>query len=277
MTFTSRDSAAAAFLLLLLTPVAAGAADVSDYVLRGGFSNTAVRWDGVNFGVHAGVSNMDTDFGNSNGQQVAYILRNTIVEAEYAPSGWTTLPGSITNGQSYGAFLGYSSQWEQLVLGVDLAYNRTSGIQSSASDSIARQFATSDGFYNNLTINASSSIKLIDYATFRGRAGYALGQFLPYAIVGVAVGRFNYVTSTNVISSGTDVSGGGGSDYSTNDTLTDAKDNAIVAGFVAGLGLDVAITPNTFVRGEWEFVGFMPVNGIRVNLNTARVGIGVRF
>ena len=46
-----------------------------------------------------------------------------------------------------------------------------------------------------MTIKAQSSIKLVDYATLRARAGYAFGQFLPYALVGGAVGRFNYSTS----------------------------------------------------------------------------------
>ena len=44
----------------------------------------------------------------------------------------------------------------------------------------------------------SSSIKLIDYGTFRGRAGYAFGQFLPYAVLGGAVGRFNYTNTSTV-------------------------------------------------------------------------------
>ena len=44
----------------------------------------------------------------------------------------------------------------------------------------------------------TSQMKLIDYGTLRGRAGYAFGQFLPYAFFGGAVGRFNYSTSTTV-------------------------------------------------------------------------------
>ena len=39
---------------------------------------------------------------------------------------------------------------------------------------------------------ASSSLKLIDYATGRVRAGYAFGQFLPYGAAGIAVGQHKF-------------------------------------------------------------------------------------
>ena len=48
-------------------------------------------------------------------------------------------------------------------------------------------------------------------------------------------------------------------------TENNDKDNAIVGGFTVGLGMDVAILPNVFLRGEWEFVGFAQVNGIRTS------------
>jgi opacity protein-like surface antigen len=236
-----------------------------------------MRWDGLQLGAHIGVGSMNTDFGNSTGPMIAYILRNTVVENEMSPSSWTTLPGNTTNGRTYGAFIGYNLQWDALVLGFDLAYNRTSGFEAGASDSMSRQFKTSDGFYNDVTVNAQSSARLIDYATFRGRAGYAFGQFLPYAVLGAAVGRFNYTNTAEVIASGTDVSGGGGSPYSLDQTQTESKNNAFAAGFVTGLGVDVAVLPNVFLRAEWEYTIFAPVGGIRTQLNTGRVGIGVRF
>ncbi len=110
------------------------------------------------------------------------------------------------------------------------------------------------------------------------RAGYAIGQFLPYAMVGAAVGRFNYSNTATVIASGIDASGGGGHLLPFGpETQGDSKDNAIVGGFVVGLGMDVALLPNVFLRGEWEFVAFAPVSGIRANINTGRVGLGVKF
>ena len=263
--------------LLLAASVGKAADWPEDVPLRGSFPAGPIRWDGVNFGAHIGASVMDTAFGSSNSSQVAYILRNTTIENEFAPSGWTTLPSNITTSASYGGFLGYSVQWAELVLGVDLGYNRLTSMDASASDTISRQFITSDGYNNAVTINATTSVKLVDYATLRGRAGYAIGQFLPYAVLGAAVGRFNYAITTNVITDGIDVSGGGGLPFHTNDTLSVSKDNAYAAGFLAGLGMDVAILPNVFLRGEWEFITFTAISGIRSNIHTARAGVGVRF
>ena len=61
----------------------------------------------------------------------------------------------------------------------------------SAITALSAMQMTADGFGGVF----SSSLKLTDYATFRGRAGYAFGQFLPYAFVGAAVGRMNYSTT----------------------------------------------------------------------------------
>ena len=270
---------AAAGLLLAAVPLERSmAADWVDDTLRGSYSAKGLRWEGFNLGVQMGVSNMNTDFGNSTSALVAYSLRNTTVENEFSPSTWTTLPSNTTNGRQYGAFLGYNWQWDQLVVGLDLAYNRTSGsFTASASDTISRQVTTSANVNEAITIAAQSSIKLVDYATMRARAGYAIGQFLPYAFVGGAVGRLNYANTATVHDVGTPLSGSTVMAFDTWDTQSSSKDGAIVGGFTTGLGLDVALTPNIFLRGEWEFVAFAPVGGIRASINTARVGIGARF
>jgi len=262
----------AALALVLIAPGGAAAQGLDDTFLRGSVGS----WEGTNFGVHMGMSNMNTDFGNGTSSLIAFILRNTAVEDEFAPSNWTTLPSNTTNGRQYGAFLGYNFQWDRLVVGFDGAYNRLSSMGSSASDSISRSGFTSDGIHHILTIDAQSSLKLIDYATLRARAGYAFGQFLPYAVLGGAVGRFNYSNSATV----TDIQTPPAPQLPFTFgpvTATNSKDGAIVGGFLAGLGVDVAILPNMFMRAEWEFIAFAPVNGIRANINTGRVGIGLKF
>ncbi|HTQ83837.1 MAG TPA: outer membrane beta-barrel protein [Pseudolabrys sp.] len=265
--------------LMFLAPGRAHAADLD--VLRGSFSNPFVtssyrRWDGVNLGVQFGITNMSTDFGSSTSSEVAFILRNSTLESEAAPSNWTTLPNDETNGRNYGLFLGYSVQWDQLVVGFDAAYNRASSVDGSASDSINRSVTTSDGVNHNVTITAKSSMNLIDYATLRARAGYAIGQFLPYAFAGGAVGRFNYANTATVTSIETPPAPAAPFTYGPI-TQSDSKDNAILGGFTAGLGLDVALLPNVFLRGEWEFVGFAQVDGIRSTINSGRIGLGMRF
>ena len=262
--------------LILLAPGHAAAADM-DW-LRGSFtspfsSSSYSQWDGLNFGVHIGVGSMSTDFGNSTGDLVAFMLRNSTLEAQASPSSWTVLPNDLTNSMSYGLFLGYNYQMEQLVLGLDGTYTRLNSMTAQVADSITR-IVTVDGNPNTVTIDANSQNKLIDYATLRVRAGYAFGQFQPYAFVGGAVGRFNYAVNATV----TDVvSIGGVPQPPVVFSGSNAKDNAIVGGFTLGLGLDVAILPNVFLRGEWEYVGFAQVNGIRSTINSGKIGLGVRF
>ena len=48
-------------------------------------------------------------------------------------------------------------------------------------------------------------------------------------------------------------------------------------GYAAGLGLDVALLPNVFLRAEWEYVQFIPVEDFKIHLNTGRVGVGIKF
>ena len=230
-------------LLTAGSSVAIAADWIDDVPLRGAISGGPMRWDGVNFGVQGGGSVMNTAFGGTTSSQVAYLLRNTTIENEFSPSGWATLPSTDTTSASYGAFIGYSVQWDALVLGVDAAYNRNSSLEAAATDSISRQFTTSDGFDNNVTVTATALVKLVDYATLRGRAGYAIGQFLPYAFLGVAVGRFNYASTARVQADGTPPVGGPGVPFSLDLTSSEGKNNAFVAGVTAGLGLDVAIMP----------------------------------
>jgi outer membrane immunogenic protein len=272
-----RPVAALAAMLLAVFAMSAHAADLDDLSwLRGtvGSDGAVMSWRGVNLGASVGVSNLNADFGHATQSLVAYSLRNTLLEQEFAPENWTTLPKTTTNSMQYGAFLGYNMQWDSLVLGLDLGYNHLNSMQAGTSDTIARQVTTSDTAVHDVTINSSASLRLIDYATFRARAGYVFGQFLPYAIIGGAVGRFNYTASATVTDLWT--LNGVTTNYAPG-TQTDTKNNAFAAGFVTGLGLDVALLPNVFLRAEWEYTIFAPVSGIRTQLNTGRVGVGVRF
>ena len=37
------------------------------------------------------------------------------------------------------------------------------------------------------------------------------------------------------------------------------------------------LTPAIFVRGEWEYIGFRDVKSAKVNINTFRSALAVRF
>jgi outer membrane immunogenic protein len=189
-------------------------------------SNAWVRWDGVIGGAQLGLSNFNANFQDSFPTVVPF-------------------PGSQATGErQFGAFLGYNSRWDSLVLGVEGAYNKTSGFSTS-------QTVTANG------IVSTGTISLNDYATARVRAGYPVGQFLPYGFVGVAVGRFSYAVTQN--------------------TFSDSRGETFAPALTAGLGGDVLVLPNTFLRAEWEYNVFAKVGAIRTNTNTGRVAVGLRF
>jgi outer membrane immunogenic protein len=263
--------------LLLAWPQGhAHAADWLDDTLRGTFNpGPAVRWDGVHLGGSIGVMNMRSDLSRGLGPLTSRMLTNSTVLVEAHPDEWNVLQNQTTNGRSYGGFVGYNFQWDSLVLGIDGGYNKTSMPATSSSGSLNRVVATSDSTAHNITITGTASTKLIDYATLRLRTGYAFGQFMPYAILGGAVGRFDYSSTASLTDSQTQ--GGGAPSVYTAGPISESKNNAIIGGFVAGLGMDIALTPNVFLRGEYEFVGFAKVNGVNNSLSTGRVGLGVRF
>lgn len=267
---------AAAILVAALPSNGALAADWLDDTLRGSISpGPTVRWDGINMGAGIGVLNMNTDLSRGLGPLTSRMLTNSTVLSESRPDEWDILENQTTNGRSYGAFIGYNYQWDSLVLGFDAGYNRTSGPATSASGTLRRVTATTDGTAHDLTISGTASTKLNDYATMRMRAGYAFGQFLPYAFLGGAVGRFDYSSTARL--SDTQTSGGVTAPPYLAGPISESKNNAIVGGFVAGVGMDVALTSNIFVRGEYEFVAFAKLNGIYNTISTGRAALGVRF
>ena len=265
---------------LVLAAASADRAMAADWPLRGSLAPSYARWDGWQFGVQAGYGSLHDD-GRSAGPLVASILTNTTLQAEAVPSDWAILPANTTNGPVFGAFLGYNWQWDELVVGWDLAYKHPSILQSSMGGSLERTFTTSDQVAHDVTIAAQSSFKLVDYATLRARAGYAFGQSLPYAVAGVAVGRFNYQTSVtvndNMTWTGTGTSPVPGVPGTFQQSASAGRNNVFTFGVAAGLGVDWAVTPAVFLRAEWEYIAYDTVGGSRPNTNTGQVGAGVRF
>ncbi|MBV9955564.1 MAG: porin family protein [Pseudolabrys sp.] len=268
--------AAALAAALSLAPVAQAAdwPDLPPRFLAPAPALSGSRWGGFYGGAHLGRTSMTADFGNALQPIVATHLRDTALENQFSPSRWAALTPGTTSGKSYGGFGGYNIDWGDVLLGAEVAYSFIN-LRTSSSDSLARQVTLSDGTVDGVTITGSASVRLRDSGVIKARAGYPIGQFLPYISLGVAVGRFDYRnTATTVV---TQTPSGGTPTTFTFGPTTDARENVYQAGFAGGAGLDVLITPNIFVRGEYEYVAYGKVHGTTVETHTGRVGIGVRF
>ena len=94
-------------------------------------------------------------------------------------------------------------------------------------------------------------------------------------MVGIAAGRLNYGTTVTVHHTGAPIPHAPGAPFDVTDTASNG--NAFVGGVAAGLGINWAVTPGMYLRAEWEYVAFAPVNGSRPNINAGKIGAGARF
>ena len=254
------------------------------------------RWSGYYVGGQLSASIAGGDFGNSVGSLVSYAVRNSVLDSHV--SNWTTLPNGDMKGAGFGAFVGYNSQWDEVTLGIEANYTHSS-LSKSASDSLSRSFLDNTGaptgheYTYDATVAASASVKLSDFATFRARAGWVAGDFMPYGFAGVAVGRADITRSATVTATRTDnfdlvvtnpITGiTTTTPQSITTTLalpgpqTQSQTGAYALGFAAGIGLDFLVRQNMFARDEWEFVEFPNIKSTRVSINTVRLGAGVKF
>ena len=279
----------------------AHAADLDPY-LRG--SNVPTyHWAGFYGGLQVGYSMGTYDFSNGVSSLLNFILSGYPSLAGDV-SGWNVFGQASTSAVTYGGFVGYNAEWDNVILGVEFNYDRTSMFKSAsntASGPDPNPFTLSPAEYytfNSVTVNGTTSVKITDMATLRGRAGWEAGGVLPYAFAGIAVGRANVTQSASASATYTDwvntctttlgvvsctfqpVLNGLGQplvrrlSFAPQSTTQSGK---FVYGGAAGLGLDMALMSNVFLRLEWEYLLFQPIDGIHANVNSIRTALGFLF
>ncbi len=285
----------AALTLILMAPAGAVAADMPDF-LRGSYTPTYTRWEGFYVGGQAGETFGSADFANSTQSMLNYILSNT--ELQDKVSGWTTLPKGSTGAASYGGFIGYNYQWNDVVMGVEANYNHTS-LKIGAADTIGPLLVPGanlpDGstVYYTVQVASAASVAINDIITARLRGGWTFDNFMPYGFIGLAVGRADVSRSTTLAGSTKTTTSPPSIDPITGfqvpgvpvtgplilprDPQSQVQTGVIAYGFAAGLGVEVALMQNLFARAEWEFIEFPNISDIRVQANSARVAVGLKF
>jgi outer membrane immunogenic protein len=236
---------------------------------------TYTRWSGFYFGGQASFNYGQTDFSGTTAPLVALALQDTVVESVFAPSQLQALSKGAQSAFGFGGFLGYNTQWEDVIFGVEANYTRASlSMGSPSSPAISRSFSPAAGNVTSVTIqNANAHLSLTDYVEARGRAGYIIGNVLPYGFVGVVIGRSSYSASVEVDATCT----GGGECVGYPLTPSSGQSNALLYGLAAGAGVEWALTPNFFLRGEIEGIQFASYANTNVTIFDARVGAGFKF
>ncbi len=283
------------------TACGAQAADMPDF-LRGSFAPAPVtkNWEGWYVGGQASYSSSEIDFGRSVVSLTNFIFRDSVLQQP--TSNWSLLSKNHAQGTGFGGFVGRNWQWDDIVLGVEANYNYINSLASSSSGTIALGIVNPPGsvapvnhtYTYNTSLTGAAALQIKDVLTFRGRAGWAAGNFMPYMFGGVAVGRMdasrsvssNVVLQDNSVAIFTDVNGNTFSVPqptvftpipSLSQSMKEERTNSFVVGWTGGLGLEYCLWGNLFLRGEWEHIQFVNVKNTAVNLDSARAGIGYKF
>jgi opacity protein-like surface antigen len=282
-------------LVILAMASPALAADYDLPILRGSSQPAApvvsvgpatfTRWSGFYFGGNVSLGSATSDFSTATRPLVASSLQHTTIEDQAHPSDFQVLGRGSAVAAGGGAFLGYHTQWQDLVLGVEATYTHTNLNTTASSTAVARVFPSLN---TAAAVFGNGNLNLTDFGTARGRAGYVIGNFLPYGFIGMAVGRASYsVSAATDVAQATSTSNPDVSCINTGRTTATCQfipffnsagqSNAVLWGYTVGAGLDWAITPNIFARGEFEFVQFAPISNIAVSVASGRVGAGFKF
>jgi len=278
-------------MVMFGTAAGAQAADMPDF-LRGSYpASTPTRnWDGWYVGGQAGESWENTDYSGSLAPLTNGLYANTVLQV---PVSQISVLGRVnTQSAGFGAFVGRNYQFSDVVFGVEANYNYVSSLASSNSATSLPIIIPNPGLVfgpnangspvissiTSATLQGRAALQIKDEMTFRGRAGWATGDFLPYAFGGLAVGRMNVSrTVSNTLDSTVTYADATTNEFLETQTATDGRTNAFVLGWTAGLGMEYMLWGNVFVRAEWEYVKFMTVKDMAVTQNSARLGLGYKF
>jgi outer membrane immunogenic protein len=244
-------------------------------------------WAGVYGGAQVGEDFHGVDFRSTPASPLASAISQDAILSLLSASlpGMPNLSQVNSNGPSYGGFVGYNWQIDDVVFGVEINANRSS-LNQSAYSSVTRSYVVNYNSYlfspTVVNVNNSGTADMSDYFTLRGRLGWAFGNFLPYVVAGVSFAQIdssqtadiNYrgtcVTTTTVTCPPNFTIGG-------NYPFANVSHGKYVLGFDGALGMDYLLTKYLFVRGEVEYLQLGQPSDIRVNTVSARTAIGLKF
>ncbi|WP_199088701.1 hypothetical protein [Bosea sp. ASV33] len=296
---------------LLAAPVVA-----ADYpVLRGSQIEDAPpapsfgssNWEGFYFGGTAGYVTGQFDAEKQSQMLTKAIFGNSVVST--SGSGLYNFGRASKDKVNFGGFVGYNTAFGDAVLGVEAEYLRLN-IQTDQRGSNGAVFenlfsTTVQSSPSTEPLNTQTAIgvagrttnKIDDMVMLKARAGYAFGNFMPFANIGLAVGRIstnaqmaqghatieNYSSFNTVDQNGTitRTTFAGTNTIGRPDATAITRATQISSGYVPGIalgaGIDALLGDNILFRAEYNRIYFSDYKGVNAVVDTARVGAGLKF
>jgi len=240
-------------LVAVMLGAAAGAqaADMPDLpILRGAFTEgptmAPVYWQGYYVGGQGSYGSISSKLRSGN---------NSGLPSAFVPPAWQ--PSGQLNGEhgGGGAFAGYNSQWDDVVVGIEANYLHGGLRASSSSPGVI--------VVNGITAVTTSneSVQVSDFGSLRVRGAYVIGCFLPYLFGGAGLGSQTVEGS-----------------FSANPPVVPAWSagrTKLVYGYTLGLGVDIMLARGFFARVEYEYLRV--TSNFESNVNSVHAGIGYKF
>lgn len=193
-------------------------------------------------------------------------------------AGWPGLAGVSHRSTSFGGFAGYNAQFEDVIVGIDGSYmhGTFSGSLSGTSTTTNLGVGAIAGLDQVVTMTSDGAMTIKDFGSIRVRGGYVAGNFLPYAFVGLGLGRADTFRSNTITGTYVGTTAANGvSALPRTTTVSADTNNQFVHGFSAGVGLDWMLFGGLFVRAEYEYLQF--TSSLNTNIHSVRGGVGYKF
>jgi len=282
---------AAALTVMAHGALAADLPDLSDLpVLRGAFteglSSSSVNWQGAYIGGHAAYTSANQDFSNATSALTSFMLQNIAYQSTV--SSWTLLGKASPTSTGFGGFVGYNAQWDDVVLSAEANYTHLSSLTGSSTNTlpsinISGGCQVPPSGQTNLCgvqLSGTASATIKDALTLRGRAGWALDNYLFYAFGGLALASVDISRSATIVENNRfydSTSNALVSSNSSTTTKSETSRNVLAYGYAAGLGAEAMLWGGLFARAEYEYVKYTSVKNVNMSTNTVRAGLGYKF
>jgi outer membrane immunogenic protein len=243
------------------------------------------RWSGFYFGGQVNYSDGNVDFSKATEPLIGFSLRGLTLESLGMPSTLPILSNASVDKTGVGGFVGYNTQWQDLVLGLEANYTHAPFTAVSSVSPIVNHVYAVGSDLVSINLTGTGTMEVTDYGSLRLRAGWIFDNyFLPYGFVGLALGKGDYSVTSVAFGQQSSATPPGLPCVPNGTTCLDyyfpnaqSGTNVLLYGFSIGGGIDIALTSNIFVRGEYEYIQFAEVNNIIASISTVRLGAGLKF